>query len=138
MITIDKNEQYASININAENIDEILTKDIEKSISGLFRGGYGNFIIDLKIVNSVEEPFITLIKKVEMLTKNENGLLVIVSENDEIINHLDESKITDLVILPTKEEAIEAVYINELENDFREEEDEETDEFGEDAGNDFE
>ena len=44
MITVDKNEQYALININAENVDEILTKDIEKNISGLFRGGYGNFI----------------------------------------------------------------------------------------------
>ena len=38
----------------------------------------------------------------------------------------------------TIEEAAEAIYLNELENEFREEEDSESDEFGEDSRPDYE
>jgi anti-anti-sigma factor len=138
MITIEKNEQFALINVNFENVDEAISKEIEKKIVVLFREGYSNFIFDFKALKSIESEGLNLIKKVEKLCTNENGLLVIITENEALIEIIDETKLDDLVILPTKEEAIEAVYINELENDFKEEEDQEQDEFGEEPGNDFE
>ena len=137
MITIEKNEQFALININSEIIDISLSKEIEKRISGLYREGYSNFIFNFKTVLDIEVEVIDLIKKVDKLCQNENGLLVITTDNETVIDKLDAYKIEDLVILPTKEEAIEAIYINELENDFKEEEDQ-SDEFGEELGNDFE
>jgi anti-anti-sigma regulatory factor len=138
MITIEKNEQYALISVNSTTIDETISKEIEKKISALYREGYGNFIFDFAKITTIDQEGISLIKKVDKLCQNENGLLVIATENEAIIELLDKSKMPDLVILPTKEEAIEAIYINELENDFREEEDQ-SDEFGEEEqGNDFE
>jgi hypothetical protein len=45
----------------------------------------------------------------------------------DIINQLDGAKIEDLTVMPTVQEAIDAVYLNELENDFQSDEDEEYD-----------
>jgi hypothetical protein len=42
-------------------------------------------------------------------------LFIIVTKNDEIIDQLDRAKIEDLTIMPTVQEAIDAVFLNELE-----------------------
>ncbi|MES2795477.1 MAG: STAS domain-containing protein [Bacteroidota bacterium] len=138
MIVIEKNEQYALIDPVAESIDKAISDDIEKKVAGLYREGYSNFILDFKNVNDIAEPGISLIKKIEKISKNENGILVITTENEELVELLDTYKMEELVIMATKEEAIEAIYLNELENDFREEEDESADEFGEDPSADYE
>ena len=53
----------------------------------------------------------------------EDGLLVVATKNEPFIALLDAAKLTDLTIFPTVEEAIDAVLMNELENDFRNEDD---------------
>ena len=58
---------------------------------------------------------------------NELGLLIIVTKNQEIIDQLDAAKIEELTVMPTVQEAIDAVYLNELENDFQSDEDYEYD-----------
>lgn len=139
MIKIEKNEQFAILKPEVSIIDLASSQEIEKRISGLYREGYSNYIFEFNDVNELSDDAILLIKKVEKLCKNENGILVITTENEDIISELDFSKIDDLVIMGTKEEAIEAIYINELENDFREEEDNESsDEFGEENASDYE
>ena len=58
------------------------------------------------------------IRKINRQCSNELGLLVLVTKNDDLTDFLYETNIADLTILPTVEEAIDAVFINELENDF--------------------
>jgi anti-anti-sigma regulatory factor len=131
MIKIEKNEQFAVIIPEPEAIDASLAQEIEKRISGLYREGYSNYIFDFQTTKSLSSVGNTLIKKVDKLCKNENGILVVVTSNEDLVNSLDSLNIEDLAIMDTKEEAIEAIYLNDLENDFREEEDEANDEYGE-------
>lgn len=137
MLKIDKNEQYALIIVDNDILDKSISEELEKKVAGLFREGYCNFIFDFEKINELSSPGIAIIKKIEKICTNENGILVITTNNPEIILELDEAKIEDLAIFTTNEEAAEAIYLNELENDFREEE-EETDEFGEDLARDYE
>ncbi len=130
MVKIEKNEQYALIKLDTEIFDGSLVADLEKKISGLYREGYSNFIFDFENINVIDSVGISLLKKIDKICNNEHGLLVITTDNETLIEDLDLSKIENLVILPTLEEAVEAIYINELENDFREEEDD-SNEFGE-------
>ena len=137
MITIEKNEQFALIDIDSKVLDETLAKEIEKKVAVLYREGYGNYIFDFKTVTEISTEGISLIKKVDKLCNNENGILAITTDNEELIDQLDESKIETLVIMSTKEEAVEAIYLNELENDFREEEDDTMEESGEENASDY-
>ncbi|ADB38687.1 STAS domain-containing protein [Spirosoma linguale] len=125
--TIEKNEQYALIRLAESQFGEEVSATFDTLSRGLFREGYSNIIIDVEPVQSVDQSGLTTIRKINRQCTNEVGLLILVTKNDDLIDVLDGANISDLTILPTVEEAIDAVFMNELENDFRSEEDDEYD-----------
>lgn len=125
--TIEKNEQYALIRLAESTFADNIPTDFETLSRGLFREGYSNVIVDMTPVQSMDSAGITTIRKINRQCTNEVGLFVVVTKNDELIEFLDKSHLSDLTILPTVEEAIDAVFMNELENDFRSEDDDEYD-----------
>ena len=125
--TIEKNEQYALIRLNETAFGGEVPASFETFSRGLFREGYSNIIVDLATVTSFDTAGFNVIRKINRQCTNELGLLVLVTKSDDLIEALDSSRIQDLTILPTVEEAIDAVFMNELENDFRSEDDDEYD-----------
>ncbi|GAB3977063.1 hypothetical protein GCM10028806_37850 [Spirosoma terrae] len=125
--TIEKNEQYALIRLADGEFSEEIPADFENLSRSLFREGYSNIIVDMAPVQAVDQAGVATIRKINRQCTNEVGLLVLVTKNDTLIDFLDKSNIGDLTILPTVEEAVDAVFMNELENDFRSEEDDEYD-----------
>ncbi|GAB2560649.1 STAS domain-containing protein [Spirosoma areae] len=125
--SIEKNEQYALIRLAESEFSEVVSTDFETLSRGLFREGYSNIIVDMAPVQSVDPAGTATLRKVNRQCTNEVGLLVVVTKNDDLIDYLDKVSLSDLTILPTVEEAIDAVFMNELENDFRSEADDEYD-----------
>lgn len=125
--TIEKNEQYALIRLADGEFSEEIPADFENLSRSLFREGYSNIIVDMAPVQAVDQAGVAAIRKINRQCTNEVGLLVLVTKNDTLIDFLDKSNIGDLTILPTVEEAVDAVFMSELENDFRSEEDDEYD-----------
>ncbi|AUD00347.1 STAS domain-containing protein [Spirosoma pollinicola] len=125
--TIEKNEQYALIRLAESQFGEEVSATFDTLSRGLFREGYSNIIIDIDPVQAVDQAGLMTIRKINRQCTNEVGLLILVTKNDELITFLDKANISDLTIMPTVEEAIDAVFMNELENDFRSEEDDEYD-----------
>jgi anti-anti-sigma factor len=125
--TIEKNEQYALIRLAESAFEGEIPQDFETLSRVLFREGYSNIIVDMEPVQAVDPAGVSIIRKVNRQCTNEVGLLVLVTKNDDLIEFLDAARISDLTILPTVEEAIDAVFMNELENDFRSESDDEYD-----------
>ncbi|QJW89808.1 STAS domain-containing protein [Spirosoma taeanense] len=125
--TIEKTEQYALIRLAESSFNEDITPTFETLSRNLFREGYSNIIVDMAPVQTVEPAGFSTIRKINRQCTNEVGILVLVTKNDELIESLDTAGISDLIILPTVEEAIDAVFMNELENDFRSEDDDEYD-----------
>jgi anti-anti-sigma regulatory factor len=131
---IQKNEQFATIITKCEALNEMVSKEIETKVVGLYKEGYTNFVVDISNVTDISDEGAALIRKMDKLTKNEVGIFVLVTENDETIEILDDLKIDDLIILPSLEEAKEAIYMHELENEFKLEDNEEGEEYGEEGG----
>lgn len=125
--SIEKNEQYALIRLNETNFDGAIAPAFDILSRSLFREGYSNIIVDLEATQTVDDDAITVVRRINRQCTNEVGLLIVVTKNEEIIEELDLSNIPDLTILPTVEEAVDAVFMNELENDFRNEDDSEYD-----------
>lgn len=121
--SIEKNEQYSLITLNETVFSADVSTTFETLSRNLFREGYSNIIVDFGAVKEIEDAGIPVIRKVNRQCTNESGLLILVTKRDEVIDFLDSSKIPDLTILPTVEEAVDAVFMNELENDFRSEDD---------------
>ena len=125
--TIEKNEQYALIRLAERALEGEVPQDFEALSRVLFREGYSNIIVDMDPVEAVDPAGVSTIRKINRQCTSEVGLLVLVTSNDDLIEFLDKASISDLTILPTVEEAIDAVFMNELENDFRSESDDEYD-----------
>lgn len=125
--TIEKNEQYALIRLAESAFENDVPADFETLSRVLFREGYSNIIVDMAAVQSVDPAGVSAIRKINRQCTHEVGLLVLVTKNDALIEFLDTANISDLTILPTVEEAVDAVFMNELENDFRSEDDDEYD-----------
>lgn len=125
--TIEKNEQYALMRLAERAFEGEVPHDFETLCRVLFREGYSNIIVDMDPVQAVDPAGVSTIRKINRQCIHEAGLLVLVTKNDDLIQFLDTANIGDLTILPTVEEAIDAVFMNELENDFRSENDDEYD-----------
>ncbi|WP_461043328.1 STAS domain-containing protein [Spirosoma harenae] len=123
--SIEKNEQYALIRFAEPTFGEGILTDFETLSRNLFREGYSNIIIDMAPVQSIDQAGVMTLRKINRQCTNEEGLLVVVTKDDDLIEFLDKANLSELVILPTVEEAVDAVFMNELENDFRSEEDDE-------------
>ena len=133
---VEKNEQFALIELKDTSLNQENSPELELLVRKLFREGYGNMIMEFGSIVELDGFGISLIRKANKICLNELGLLIIVTKNDEIINQLDDAKIEDLTVMPTTQEAIDAVYLNELENDFQSDEDDEYDhgEYGDSGG----
>ena len=129
---VEKNEQFALIELKETSLTQENSTDLEAIIRKLFREGYGNMIIEFSSIDELDGFGISVIRKANKICLNELGLFIIVTKDQAIIDQLDGAKIEDLTLMPTVQEAVDAVYLNELENDFQSEED---DEFG---GSEFE
>ncbi|MBC8156439.1 MAG: anti-anti-sigma factor [Bacteroidetes bacterium] len=121
--SIEKNEQYALIRLNESDFDGEVAPTFDTLSRTLFREGYSNIIVDMDVTQTIDDDAITVVRKINRQCTSEDGLMIVVTKNEEIIDELDLSNIPDLTILPTVEEAVDAVFMNDLENDFRNEDD---------------
>jgi anti-anti-sigma regulatory factor len=121
---IERTEQYAHIQPKEDFLTESNVADLEKIVRELYRQGYTNMILNFSGINELDGYGVSLIRKATKICVNESGLFVVVTKNIEITERLDNAKIEEVTIMRTPEEAVDAISLNELENDFRQEEDE--------------
>jgi anti-anti-sigma regulatory factor len=115
---LEKKEQYVYIDLEEAAFADDVPASFEDTARSLFREGYHNLIVNMQLTKSVDSAGTAVLKKVNWLCANDLGLLVLVTRDDDFIDTLEALKIPDINILPTKEEAIDAVFMHDLENEF--------------------
>jgi anti-anti-sigma regulatory factor len=115
---LETHEQYALIHLHEPSFDGVVAADFETLARELFRDDFHNLILNFNQTTQIDTAGIAVLKKINVLCGRELGVLVLVSDDDDFCDRLDGAKIRDAVILPTVEEAIDAVFMNDLENEF--------------------
>jgi anti-anti-sigma regulatory factor len=133
---LEQNESYALIEWLGEDLIQENHEELEVAVRTLFKKDYGNMILNISKINQLDGFGVSAIRKATKICTNELGLFVVVSKNEEITERLDQAKIENLTIMNTVQEGVDAIYLNDLENDFEDESDANTDEFGID-GSDY-
>lgn len=133
MYSIEKTEHYALIQLNESKFDKSITAEIEKQIVILYREGTINMIVDFSKVSEIDESGLSLLRKATKVCRTEQGLFIVCTKDDDILDLIDGEKIPEIILLPTTDEGIDAVFMNDLENDFRDEKDDDFD-LGEENG----
>lgn len=133
---LEQNESYALIEWMGEDLIQENYEELELAVRLLFKREYSNMILNLVKVQQLDGFGVSAIRKATKICNNELGLFVVVAKNDEIVDRLDQAKIENLTIMNTVQEGVDAIYLNDLENDFEDESDANTDEYGID-GSDY-
>jgi anti-anti-sigma regulatory factor len=131
--SIEKTEHYVLILLNESKFDKSITPEIEKQIIVLYREGLTNMIVDFSKVLEIDESGLSLLRKATKVCRTEQGLFIVCTKDDDILDLIDDEKIHEIILLPTTDEGIDAVFMNDLENDFRDHKDDDFD-LGEENG----
>ena len=135
---LEQNESYAVIDWKAEQLSATNSEELENAIRLLFKKDYANIILNLTKTADLDGYGVSAIRKGTKICTNEGGLFVVITKNDPIAERLDAAKIENLTLLNTVQEGVDAIYLNDLENEFQDEDDTEGEsEFGESYGEDY-
>lgn len=135
---LEQNESYAVIDWKAEQLGATNSEELENAIRLLFKKDYANIILNISKIAELDGYGVSAIRKGTKICTNEGGLFVVVTKDDDIAERLDTAKIENLTLLNTVQEGVDAIYLNDLENEFQDEDDTEGEsEFGESYGEDY-
>jgi anti-anti-sigma regulatory factor len=123
--SLEQNESYAIITWNDISLSQTNVEELELLLRNLFKKEFANMILNLNNVSEIDGFGVSCIRKGTKICTNELGLFAVVTKNEEIQDRLDLAKIENFTLLNTVKEAIDAIYLNDLENDFQDSDDEE-------------
>jgi anti-anti-sigma regulatory factor len=115
---IDRSEKYAVITFQEEHFSDDLPGLFEEKARELLREDYHNLIVVMNEARDIDSAGVVTLRKLVRLCSTGLGIMVVVTKSDDFTALLEDSTISDLIILPTLEEAIDAVFMHDLENEF--------------------
>jgi anti-sigma B factor antagonist len=120
--SIDKHEKYALMHLEEEKLDSTVSPTLKSEFVNLHSDGTKNIILDLSRVKYADSSGLSAILIANRLCQDADGMFVMASLTDHVMKLIKISQLdTVLNLLPTVEEAVDAVYMNEIENELRSE-----------------
>ncbi|CAH1002066.1 hypothetical protein LEM8419_02983 [Neolewinella maritima] len=118
--SIDKQERYSVITPDEENLNSAVAPQLKSEFVILANEGITNLILDLSNVKYVDSSGLSAILTARRLWSN-LGTFVVTGVTHSAVKRLVEiSKVdTVLTILPTKSEAVDFVFMEELQRDMQ-------------------
>lgn len=124
--TIEKTEKYTLLQLHEDKLNSTIAPELKSELVKLNAEGVKSVILDMSEVKYADSSGLSSILVGNRLSENEGGIFVLAAVSDHVlklvkISHLD----TVLNLIPSVEEAIDAVFMNELEKNLRAEDQEE-------------
>lgn len=124
--SIDKNEQYSILKLNEEKLDSPLSPALKSEFVTLNAEGIKNIIIDLSEVKYVDSSGLSALLVGNRIYKEDGGIFILASLNDHVKKLIRISQLNNVLnLLPTVEEAIDAIFLKEIERDLQDSDDNE-------------
>jgi hypothetical protein len=115
-LSIEKTEHYTQIGSDQNYLNQILAEEIVKQAEEqLSIAATLYFVFDINKVTEVEANALITLQTFAMNQMENAGLALFINENREVHELFSEH---DLVIVPTQSEAVEFIYMDQLEKQF--------------------
>lgn len=118
--SIEKTEKYLILQLQEEKLDSIIAPDLKSEFVKLNAEGIHNIILDMSQVKYVDSSGLSSILVANRLCENASGTLVLACIGDHVMKLITISQLDSILnVLPTIEEAVDHVFLSELENDIK-------------------
>lgn len=117
---VDKEEKYAVFSLEEENLNSLLAPKLKSELVILSNEGVPNLILDLSKVEFVDSSGLSAILTGNRLWQDE-GLFILTGIHSPNVKRLIEISRLDgiLTIIPTLQESVDYVIMQEIENELK-------------------
>ena len=114
--SIDKNEHYSILKLHEEKLDSPLSPKLKSEFVTLNAEGIKNLIVDLSEVKYVDSSGLSALLVGNRIYTEDGGIFILTALNDHVMKLIRISQLNNVLnILPTVEEAVDAVFLKEIE-----------------------
>ncbi len=123
--TITKNEKYTLITLQEDKINPANSSDLKTLFVDLNRNDTINYILDMQEVRYIDSSGLSAILVGNRLCNEKNGTLVLTGVNENVAKIIRISQLDRVLeILPTVEEGVDLIFMNDLEKNLLSEDEE--------------
>lgn len=120
--TVDKHEKYVLIKLNESKLNSLISPQLKSEFILTNTEGQRNIILDLSLVKYSDSSGLGSLLVGHRICKNAEGTFIITGINDNIMRLITISQLeTVLTIVPSVEEAIDLVFMEEIEKELKRE-----------------
>ncbi len=124
--TIDKEEKYTIFKLHEEKLDSSIAPQLKSELITLHAEGVKNIILDLAEVKYTDSSGLSALLTGNRVVNEKNGIFILCKLSDHTMKLVKISQLDSVFnILPTVEEAVDAVFMFEIESELKEGEEEE-------------
>lgn len=118
--TIDKQEKYCLVRLHEEKLDSSVAPSLKSELITLHAEGAKNIILDLSEVKYTDSSGLSALLVGNRILQEEGGIFVLTCLSDHTLKLIKISQLDSvLTILPKEEEAVDAVFMHEIEKDLK-------------------
>jgi anti-sigma B factor antagonist len=118
--TIDKQEKYSLLRLHEEKLDSSVAPSLKSELITLHAEGVRNIILDLSEVKYTDSSGLSALLVGNRIVQEEGGIFVLSSLSDHTMKLIKISQLDSVLnILPKVEEAIDAVFMHQIEKDLK-------------------
>ena len=118
--TIDKQEKYSLLRLHEEKLDSNVAPALKSELITLHAEGIRNIILDLAEVKYTDSSGLSALLVGNRILQEDGGVFVLAALSDHTMKLIKISQLdTVLNIVPTIEEAVDSVFMHEIEKDMK-------------------
>jgi len=118
--TIDKKEAYCIFTLNEPKLDSLLAPALKTELITLNAEGVKNIILDLSEVNYTDSSGLSSLLVGNRTIQQDGGIFVLAALSEHTMKLIKISQLDGVLnILPTVEEAVDAVFMHQVEGEIK-------------------
>ncbi len=120
--SVDKKEQYTLVKLEEEKLDASVAPELKSELITMHAEGVKNLILDMADVKYTDSSGLSALLVGNRIFREDDGMFVLSSLGDHVMKLIKISQLDSvLTIMPTAEEAVDTVFLNQIENDLNKE-----------------
>ncbi|HTF22043.1 MAG TPA: STAS domain-containing protein [Chryseolinea sp.] len=118
--TIDKQEKYSLLRLHEEKLDSSVAPGLKSELITLHAEGVKNIVLDLAEVKYTDSSGLSALLVGNRIVQEEGGIFILTTLSDHTMKLIKISQLDSVLnIVPKVEEAIDAVFMHEIEKDLK-------------------
>ncbi|MGI4021047.1 MAG: STAS domain-containing protein [Janthinobacterium lividum] len=120
--TVDKHEKYVLIKLNESKLNSLISPQLKSELILMNTDGQRNIILDLSTVKFADSSGLSSLLVGHRICKNAEGIFILTGLSDSVARLVSISQLESVFsIVATTEEAIDLVFMEEIEKDLKKE-----------------